>query len=145
MNLVAPSPAAIWPLIAHGWRRAAFWAWLAGMGTVALFSLSPNLGPPKGFGMDKMDKIVHCAGYMVLALQTQPVFSTRRAALIAALAMIPFGIAMEIGQVFVPGRSADSFDALANSAGALMGIALSPAFRKLCARVTVSVGSYFAR
>lgn len=142
MNLAAPRPAAAWPPIAHGWRRAAFWAWLAGMGTVALFSLSPNLGPPEGFGMDK---IVHCAGYMVLALQTQPVFSKRRAALIAALAMIPFGIAMEIGQDFVPGRSADSFDALANSAGALMGIALSPPFRKLCARVTVGVSSYFAR
>jgi VanZ family protein len=133
MTLFAPASETVWPPIAQGWQRAAFIAWLAGMGTVAVFSLSPNLGPPEGLGMDK---IVHCAGYMVLALQTQPVFSTRRAALIAALCMIPFGIGMEIGQEFVPGRSADGFDALANSAGALMGIAAAPAFRRLCASLT---------
>lgn len=101
------------------------------MATVALFTLSSRLGPPEGPGMDK---IVHFAGYMVLALQAQPVFSTRRAALIAALCMIPFGIAMEIGQDYVPGRQADAFDAMANSFGALMGIAVAPAFRRLCAR-----------
>jgi VanZ family protein len=134
MSLSAPGR--VWPPIAPHWQRAALWAWLAGMATVAVFSLSSRLGPPEGPGMDK---IVHCAGYMVLALLAQPVFSTRRAALIAALCMIPFGIAMEIGQEFVPGRSADGFDALANSFGALMGIAAAPAFRRLCANVTARV------
>lgn len=132
MSLLAPASATAWPPIAPGWQRATFWAWLAGMATVAFFSLNARYGPPEGPGLDK---IFHCAGYMVLALQTQPAFSTRRAALLAALAMIPFGIAMEIGQDYVPGRSADSFDALANSAGALIGIALAPAFRRLCARL----------
>lgn len=131
MSLFSASPIN-WPPIAPAWQRAALWAWIAGMATVAFFSLNSRYGPPEGAGMDK---IFHCAGYMVLALQTQPVFSTRRAALIAALAMIPFGIAMEIGQDFVPGRRADSFDALANSAGALMGLALAPAFRRVCARI----------
>ncbi len=121
-----------WPPIAARWRRAALWAWLAGMATVAVFSLSSKLGPPDGEGMDK---IVHFAGYMVLALQTQPVFATRRAALIAALCMIPFGIAMEIGQDYVPGRSADAFDAIANSIGALLGVAASLPFRRFCARM----------
>jgi len=119
-----------WPAIPRGWRLAAFLAWLAGMGAVALFSLSPHLGPPTGFGMDK---IVHFVGYMVLALQAQPAFATRRAALIAAACMIPFGIAMELGQDYVPGRYADPFDAVANSIGALIGIALAPAFRRFCA------------
>lgn len=122
-----------WPPIAARWRRAAFWAWLAGMATVAVFSLSSKLGPPDGPGMDK---IVHFAGYMVLALQTQPAFATRRAALIAALCMIPFGIAMEIGQEYVPGRSADVLDAVFNSIGALLGVAAALPFRRLCARVT---------
>ena len=133
MSLLSAASPVNWPPIAPAWQRAAFWAWIAGMATVAFFSLNSRYGPPEGPGLDK---IFHCAGYMVLALQTQPVFSTRRAALIAALAMIPFGIAMEIGQDYVPGRRADSFDALANSAGALIGIALAPAFRRLCARVT---------
>lgn len=136
MSLFSAASPTNWPPIAPGWQRVAFWAWIAGMTTVAFFSLNSRYGPSEGPGLDK---IFHCVGYMVLALQTQPVFSTRRAALIAALAMIPFGIAMEIGQDYVPGRSADSFDALANSAGALIGIALAPAFRRLSARVTASL------
>ncbi len=129
MSLSAATP---WPAIPRGWQQAALFAWIAGMATVAVFSLSSRLGPPEGLGMDK---IVHFAGYMILALQTQPAFSTRRAALIAALCMIPFGIAMEVGQDYVPGRQADGFDAMANSIGALMGIAVAPAFRRLCARL----------
>ena len=129
MSLPATTP---WPTIPRGWQQAAFFAWLAGMATVAVFTLSSRLGPPEGPGMDK---IVHFAGYMVLAVQAQPVFSTRRAALIAALCMVPFGIAMEIGQDYVPGRQADVFDAVANSIGALMGVAVAPAFRRLCARL----------
>jgi VanZ family protein len=128
----------VWPAIPRGWRLAAFAAWLAGMATVAVFSLSSRLGPPEGFGMDK---IVHFAGYMLLALQTQPAFATRRAALIAAICMIPFGIAMELGQDYVPGRHADSFDVIANSIGALIGIALAPAFRRFCAALVARLPS----
>ncbi|HEY4134030.1 MAG TPA: VanZ family protein [Alphaproteobacteria bacterium] len=129
MSVLAPETSG-WPAIPAGWQRAAFWAWIAGMATVAVFSLSPGLGPPEAHGIDK---IFHCTGYFVLALQTQPSFSTRRAALIAALCMIPFGIGMEIGQEFVPGRSADPYDALANSIGALAGVAVAPLFRRIAA------------
>ncbi|MFN4283936.1 MAG: VanZ family protein [Alphaproteobacteria bacterium] len=128
---VAVGETAAWPAIPRAWRLAALVAWIAGMATVALFSLSSQLGPPEGPGMDK---IVHFLGYMTLALQAQPAFATRRGALIAALCMIPFGLVMEFGQDYVPGRQADGFDAMANSIGALIGIALAPAFRRLCAR-----------
>ena len=129
MTIAVPETAG-WPAIPRAWRLAALLAWIAGMATVALFSLSSHLGPPEGPGLDK---IVHFLGYMTLALQAQPAFATRRAALIAALAMIPFGLAMEYGQDYVPGRYADGFDAVANTIGAAMGIALAPAFRRLCA------------
>jgi VanZ family protein len=132
MSETSASAAAAWPPIPHGWQRAAFWAWLAGMATVAFFSLNSRYGPPEGPGMDK---IFHSAGYMVLALQAQPVFATRRGALIAALCMIPFGILMEFGQEFVPNRSSDAFDALANSVGALVGIACALPFRRIAARL----------
>jgi VanZ family protein len=95
-------------------------------------------------GIPLADKAMHAAAYALLAILLARALPSRagrgadRWTLIAALCFL-YGLADEWHQSFVPGRSCDVGDALADVAGAaLAGAALSrPRFTRLAARFGV--------
>lgn len=79
-----------------------------------------------------MDKVVHFTLYLVLgllALRTAPNASWR-VAIIAVVAIAAFGAVDEWHQRFVPGRSADPRDWVADALGGGAGAALALAARR---------------
>ncbi len=94
---------------------------------VVYISLTP--APPDGPDIHGIDKFYHFTVYVVMGLLLaraateggSAVTDARRVVLMAAMAGFSFGVLMEIGQMFVPERSPEALDALANGAGALFG------------------------
>lgn len=94
---------------------------------VVYISLTPN--PPHGPDIQGIDKFYHFTVYAVMGLllaraatEGRPSsVGARRVVFMTALAGFSFGMLMEIGQMFVPERSPEALDALANGAGALFG------------------------
>jgi VanZ family protein len=104
----------------------AFAAWAALIGVIAWASLSPQLHPPSDGGMDKL---LHAAAYAVIAGAPFMVFGTWRLAAVAAMSVPVLGVLLEIGQMYVPGRSGDLFDAAADCIGAFAGSLIASALR----------------
>ena len=122
-----------WLTLAERWRRLALALWIVAVAGTAILSLLPKLAPPGEYGFDKM---IHGATYTVLALLAHVAFQHRKSAVTAALLMIPIGCAIEVAQGFVPGRYGDVWDAVANSCGALTGVALGIRFRRFVVMAT---------
>ena len=110
--------------------------WLAAVSTVTILSLLPDIGPPSAY---HLDKVIHGASYMGLALLPAAGFERRSEALTAALGMIALGCAIEVAQTFVPNRAGDIWDALANGVGAMIGAALGMRFRRFVYAMTARV------
>jgi VanZ family protein len=73
------------------------------------------------------DKVQHFTAYAVLAgLPALHQFGCRRVRLMLA-AVVALGLALEVAQLQVPGRSCDWHDAVADAGGALFGVALAAA------------------
>jgi VanZ family protein len=104
------------------WSKIAFLLWCISICIVIYLSLIPQVEFPVDFW--NADKVYHCAAYAWLALLSIMSFRHRRFALSAALSMILLGVALEIGQYYVPGRSCSFADGMANSLGATTGIFL---------------------
>jgi VanZ family protein len=103
------------------WKLVALWA-------VTIFGLSsiPGRAFPS-LPIFSYDKFLHAGVYAVLgglcffALQkTSGLRTSRLIALSMALAFL-YGVTDEIHQLFVPGRSADPYDAAADGIGGLAG------------------------
>lgn len=89
------------------------------------------------------DKGVHFLVYGVLAFlsahgakRTWPQWSLARGFVLAVVAAALWGAIDEYHQSFVPGRSSDSFDALADTLGAIVGAAIYAALVALLRRRT---------
>ena len=67
------------------------------------------------------DKLLHLFSYAVLALPVATVASTWEQAATGAVILLVTGLAVEIAQHFVPGRSFCVRDLLANAAGVAIG------------------------
>ncbi len=74
------------------------------------------------------DKAIHALEYAILgylcaqaALRSWPDRAPLRATLVGALVALAFGLSDELHQAFVPGRSADAWDLLADGVGAMIG------------------------
>ncbi len=91
-----------------------------------IVSSIPNLGPqPLNFTYG--DKIEHFIEYAILGfLLSLALFKTRsRPILLVAIAICAaYGIIDELHQLFVPGRDADPFDALADIIGSAAGVGI---------------------
>jgi len=105
-----------------------FWGPLAVYALLVVYvSLTPK--PPEGPDIPGIDKFYHFALYAVMGwLLARAVTSgstagkgARRVVVVAALAGFFFGVLMELGQEFVPERSPEALDAVANGVGALLG------------------------
>jgi len=105
-------------------KRPALWVglWVAMMLAVVVVCLGP---PPQIPDMpENGDKIEHFLTYVMLAMGAVQLFATRRALAWAGLGLVLLGVAIEFAQgAFTVDRSADPFDALANTLGVLTGLA----------------------
>jgi VanZ family protein len=99
-------------MIERLWRAA---GWL-GVGLALVVSLMP---PALDETRAHADKLVHLAGYAVLMFWWAQLVVRERWKL--AVAVILFGVAVELLQGLTPDRQPDPLDALANSAGVLLG------------------------
>ena len=96
---------------------AQLWKALGWLGIVVALVLS--LTPPLVNDGGHSDKIVHLSGYAVLMFWWAQIVVHRRWRL--ALAVVLFGIAIELLQGLTPDRQPDVFDVLANTGGVLLG------------------------
>ena len=92
--------------------------WTAGWLGIAL-TLVVSLTPPVLSEAGHADKLVHLSGYAVLMFWWAQVITQRRWRLAAAVILL--GAAIELLQGLTPNRQPDVLDALANSAGVLIG------------------------
>lgn len=99
-------------MIKHTWRVL---GWLGIALTVVVSLMPPALGDDSGHA----DKIVHLAGYAVLTFWWAQFVTRQRWKL--AIAVVLFGIIIELLQGLTPARQPDLLDALANSGGVLLG------------------------
>lgn len=97
--------------------------WLGGWLLCIVLSLAPapNLPGPTG-----SDKVGHFLAYFTLTAWAVWTFRTRRAHLLAALALVGLGIAMEYAQASLTRvRLGDVRDAVANTLGVAVGLSLT--------------------
>ena len=95
--------------------------WVLALVVVCVVCLVPLGGlPPLP---DNSDKVEHLLGYFVLAAGAVQLFGGSRALLVATLGLVALGIGIEFAQGMTAYRSADPWDALANSIGVLLGMA----------------------
>ena len=83
-------------------------------------------------------KVLHFCAYTSLALMALVAIRRRSAAVLAALAMILLGVALEFGQKLVPGRSCEIRDMVINGAGVLTGIAIGILGRRIIPAISTS-------
>lgn len=104
-------------------RRPLPWVLLWCLGIVAVIAVC--LGPPPQIPElpDNSDKVEHFLTYVLLAFGAVQLFATRRALWLAGLGLVALGVGIEFAQgAFTIDRSADPFDALANTLGVLAGM-----------------------
>lgn len=99
-------------MIEHTWRVL---GWLGIVLTLVVSLMPPALDSSSGHA----DKIVHLTGYAVLTFWWAQLVIRQRWKL--AIAVVLFGVAIELLQGLTPARHPDQLDALANSAGVLLG------------------------
>lgn len=104
----------------------ALWA-LAVMGVIVVCLIPP---PPLPSLPENGDKAEHLIAYFLLSASAVQLFRRGRALLAVALALVAMGVCIEFAQgALTDTRSADPFDALANTLG--VGIGLATAFTPL--------------
>ena len=87
----------------------------AGMVAVVVLSLLPGKDMPS---VGVSDKIEHVVAYALLGLAGGLAFPTRRATMLLLVLLPILGIALEVAQLFVPERSSEVADAVADWIGA---------------------------
>ncbi len=115
-------------MLSRGRRRVALVLALLWAGLLYYLSDQPGLHMPQLFSLQ--DKLVHLAVYAVLgalAMASRPLSATERRGIeywrVCVLVAI-YAALDELHQYFVPGRSADVLDWLADCAGVLLGAGL---------------------
>lgn len=108
------------------WPR--FWLGLWLLGVVAVIVLSLVRPPPSPIELPRnFDKVLHLTAYFALAAAAVQVFERARSLVVVAFCLVGLGISLEWAQgALVPEiRTADPLDALANTLGVLIGMALA--------------------
>ncbi len=108
------------------------WRWTGWFGTVVTLVLS-LMPPVLDDHVGHTDKIVHLAGYTLLMFWWAQLVTRQRGKL--ALAVVIFGIVIELLQGFTPDRQPDVLDALANTCGVLLGWLITRALPNLSLRL----------
>lgn len=114
--------------------RLQFGAALAGVTLVLVLTLWPGAPSPSIPEVANVDKLFHAAAWGMLAIVTFVPFFRRRA-LVCWGALVAFGALIEVVQKFLPPRSADAWDAVADAVGAALGVAVMLAWERRRARI----------
>jgi len=101
---------------------------------VVVLSLLPGDGLPR---LGPWDKLAHMTAYSAIALLGLLGFPARAAALPLLAGVAALGGAIELGQDYVPGRSADIVDFWVNCLGVLAGALLARAAGRVWPRPAV--------
>jgi VanZ family protein len=111
--------------------------WFVSLLLVVMGSLLPASSPViRAVGrLPVSQKVLHFCAYTWLALLALLAFRRRSLAVVAALAMILLGVALEFGQKLVPGRGFEVRDMFINGAGVLTGIAIGILSRRIVQRL----------
>ncbi len=103
------------------------WVLLIGL-CVLIFWQSSGPVPPRTPSLPGLDKLVHAGVYALLAFLAARAFATlprsrapRTLASAAAVFAVLYGLSDEIHQAFVPERTADIWDLVADALGAVAG------------------------
>jgi|GEM_PF-2350396 len=106
-------------------RRVSLIAWLCGIAVAVALSLAPGdaIGDLQG-----SDKLWHGGGYFLLGLPVWALFSGRRQITLVMLALVGLGAALEVLQLFVPRRSFEWADMVANTMGVVVGVLVGAFF-----------------
>lgn len=89
-------------------------------GAIAYLSLRPSVQMA-----EVNDKVGHFIAYFVLMLNIGlATWKRKREVLLALYFTVGYGVLMEFGQYFVPGRDFSLLDMFANAAGAVLGAGL---------------------
>ncbi len=106
--------------------------WIVALVIVVTGELLPEHSAPMEFiaAAELSDKLLHFGAYTVLAFIPTLGFSLPVGLSLAAL-MVVLGVGLEFAQRFVPGRSFEVADMVANACGVLVGVALALAVRKV--------------
>jgi VanZ family protein len=94
--------------------------WMLSILSVGYLSLIPL--PRLPVDVPNSDKILHFFAYAWLAFLPMLRERSDRTGVVLAISMFFLGIALEIAQLHVPGRSCSLWDAMANGAGVLSGM-----------------------
>ncbi|MEA9580842.1 VanZ family protein [Xanthomonas nasturtii] len=112
-------------------HRPRLWVglWIAAIVVVIAVCLGP---PPEIPELpDNSDKAEHFLTFALLCWGAVQLFATRRAQVVAAIGLVALGIGIEIAQgALTTNRSADPYDALADTLGIVAGLCL--AWTPLC-------------
>ena len=106
---------------AMNWKLFFRITWILTVIGIIILSLLPPAN--MNFQVYGYDKIGHTFAYAILSLNTLIVFQ-RWPLWLLIFTMIFFGIFLEFGQGLIPGRQPSFWDALANTTGVILGIAI---------------------
>lgn len=114
----------------RAFQRPRLWLALWWLGWVACVVLSLGHPPDLGVDVPDGDKIEHLLAYGLLSAWAAWLYATPRSRLLACLALVALGIAMELAQgAFTTDRMMDVRDGVADAIGVALGqlAALGPA------------------
>lgn len=95
--------------------KAAFWIPL-GICTAVAFTANPT-----GIAAELSGMLAHAAAFTYLAITLCLAHFRTGPVLAAALWMLAFGVMIEVGQTFIPGRGGDLLDVAIDGAGIIVG------------------------
>jgi len=114
-----------------GKARRYWWFVVAWAALIFLLSSIPGKSMPQIPALN-YDKVLHGLVYSVLGglffvalRRASPAMTTARVVAAAALFAFIYGLGDELHQFFVPGRSADGYDVLADGIGGLLGASIA--------------------
>ena len=119
---MSPSPVTIKWII-----RMLYVLWGLSLAAVAVLSLKAGLELPIRFW--NADKVWHFIVYLWLAMLPTLLLQDRRWTLRLSVSLVLFGVLLEIGQQYVPGRMFSFADMGANTAGVFLGFYMGNRYR----------------
>lgn len=115
----------------HGAQARPAWRWLLLLMMLVVCFLAFS-APAQGLEFDNADKWQHLAAFCALgACASLALAPGWRGAAAAALGMLAFGMFIEAVQWFVPNRSAEWADVLADACGIALGLLVAMLARRL--------------
>ena len=101
--------------LGNAFVKAAFWIPL-GLCTAVAFTANPT-----GIAAELSGMIAHAGAFTYLAIALCIAHFRTGPVLAVALWMLAFGVSIEVGQTFIPGRGGDLLDVAIDGAGILVG------------------------